>query len=282
MHWLTRFGTLDLPQYDVAFNAGPAPADIATVGLVGGGAFDPYGAGAAPQKYPYQIRYSCAVVGPSASAANTKINALKAKIGTYAKLWRTTIPDGVDHWCWARLNDVDDSMRARMPMWNVPLTLGFTVTGRWHGLQHDLGWYFDDGIFYFDEGRAFDGDELTVLSSSPQTVVVDNDGNQPVRDAVINVTAKVAPITYLKIGIAGVTEFYYDGTIAVNKTLVVNCKNKSVKNDGVSAWNDFHLTGNHVVADWLVLQSGNNSVVVTKTGGGTTSTIEFAFSDGWA
>jgi hypothetical protein len=35
------------------------------------------------------------------------------------------------------------------------------------------------------------------------------------------------------------------------------------------------------VADWLVLQPGNNNVVVETAGGGTTSTIEFVFSDGW-
>lgn len=280
MYWLTRFGTVELPQYDQQFNAGPAPADSAAVALVGGGTFDAFGTGVAPQRYPIEMRLSCTVVNIDADAARVTLRDLKSLIGTRAKLWRTLIPGGSTHWCWARLTDVDDTMRSNMHAWSIPVTLAFTVMGRWHGLQHDGGWFFDDGEF-FDDGLMFDGDEETVLATSPQTVVVDNDGKMPVRDAIINITAKTAPITRIEISL-GSCNWYYDGTIATNKTLIVDCGSKTITNDGAAAWNDFHLTGNHVVADWLVLQPGNNSVIVTKTGGGTTSTIEFVYSDGWA
>ena len=283
MYWLTRFGLTPLSQYDVQFSNATAPADIATVGLVGGGVYDAYGTGAARQKYPFQMRYQCTAVGPTESVARDQINALKALIGSRAKLWRTeagaTIPKA--HWCWARLADVDDSMRAQMPNWIVPVTLGFTIMGPWKGLQHRDGWYFDSGQF-FDAGLAFDSNEKTVLGANPRTVVVDNNGNLPVRDAVLWITAGTAAITALKIGIAGVTEFEYTGTIAAGTRLTIDCENKNVLNGTAPGWADLALTANHKIADWLVLQPGNNDVVVTRTGGNTDSTIEFRYSDGWA
>lgn len=283
MYWLTHFGTTALPQYDSAFSIGPAPADEAMVGLVGGGVFDAYGTGRARQKYPLGLRYNCSVVGASESVVRTEINALKALIGTHGQLWRTEAGAAIParQWCYARLVDIDDSMRARMPHWIVPIVMAFTIKDGWKGLQHRDHWHFDAG-YYFDAGLAFDSDEKTTLTTSPQTVVVDNDGNIPVRDATIYVTAGSSAITYLKIGIAGVTEFYYDGTIAAGTTLTINCKAKSVLNVAASGWTNFHLTANHLVADWLVLEPGNNSVVVTTTGGGTGSAIEFQYSDTWA
>lgn len=283
MYWLTTFGATPLPQYDVAFSVGPAPAIAQTVDLPGGGVFDASGTGVARQKYPFQLRYACSVVGPSQAVALGQVNALNALIGTRAKLWREEAGAiaPVRHWCWARLVDIDVSMRAKMPHWNVPVAMSFLIMGRWNGINHRKPWTFDSGE-HFDTNIAFDNDEMTVLSTSPQTVVVDNDGLQAVRDAVINVTALTAPITSLTIGVTGVTEFTWTGTLATNKTLVIDCGAKTVKNDGVGAWAGFAFTGNHKVADWLVLQPGNNSVVVSKTGGGTTSTIEFVFADGWA
>jgi hypothetical protein len=284
MYWLTHFGTTALPQYDAAFSIGPAPADVATVGLIGGGVFDAYGTGVARQRFPLQMRYACSVVNPSESAARAEINALKALIGTRAKLWRTEAGAAIPgrQWCWARLFDVNDSMLAKMTMWSVPVAMSFTILGPWKGLQHRAPWTFDAG-FYFDEGLAFDSDELTVLTSNPQTVVVDNNGNMPVRDPVIWVTTRdVVPITSLTIAIAGETEFVYTGSLAENKRLVIDCENKSVTNDGVGDWQHLNLTGNHYIADWLVLQPGNNNVVVTRTGGSSLSTIEFRYSDGWA
>lgn len=280
MHWLTHFGTLPLPQYDVQWNAGPAPAAEQAVALVGGGAYDPYGTGVSPQRYPNQIRYQCSVVGPQVASGLTQVNALKALIGTKAKLWRTEV-DGIGRkWAYARLIDVDDTMRARMPMWIAPMTLTFNQLGRWHGKRHQKRWRFDDG-YRFDDSMAFDSDEQTVLASSPLTVVVDNDGNQAVSDVVIYVTAAIAPITKLEISM-GDQNFYFQGSLAVGDVLMIDCGAKRITNDGLPAWNNFYLTGNHKTAEWLTLQPGDNSVIVTTTGGGTTSTIEFVLYDGWA
>lgn len=284
MYWLTRFATTALPQYDVQFSNGTAPADIATVGLVGGGVYDAYGTGVTRQRYPFQLRYQCSAVGPTESVARAQINTLKAMIGTRAKLWRTEAGADIPgaHWCWARLADVDDSMRAPIPMWIVPVTLAFTIMGPWKGLQHRDGWFFDSGKF-FDNGLAFDSNEKFELSTSPQTVVVDNNGNIPVRDTVLWITAGDTAITYLKIAL-GSTEFEYTGTVAPGVRLTIDVENKSVLNGAAPGWADFNLTANHLVADWLVLYPGNNSVIVTTTfsAGFEPPTIEFRYSDGWA
>jgi hypothetical protein len=210
--------------------------------------------------------------------------ALKALLGVYAKLWRTEAGGTARQWAWARLTDIDDAMRSRMPRWIVPVTLNFSVSSRWHGLLHQDVWYFDAGE-YFDDGLMFDSDELTVLATATapggQTIVVDNDGNQAVRDAIIYLTAKTAPITSVTVSVAGVTAWTWAGTLATDKTLVIDTAKKSITNDGADAYSGFDYEAGHAVADWLVLQPGNNNVVVETAGGGTTSTIEFVFSDGW-
>lgn len=285
MNWLTHFGTTALPQYDVQFPNGPAPVVTASVALVGGGTFDGYGTGIARQRYPVNLRYQCSVVGPAQATALANMNALKALLGVRAKLWRTEAGALVPgrQWAWARLTDIDDSMRARMPWWIVPVTLNFSLLGRWNGLRHQRPWYFDAGE-YFDTGLAFDSDELTTLTtaaSAPQTIVVDNDGNLAVRDAIITLVAKTAPITAVTIGVTSVTEFTWAGSVAVGNALVIDVAAKRITNNGVDAYAGFNTTAGHLVADWLVLEPGNNSVIVETDGGGTDSTIEFEFYDGW-
>lgn len=283
MYWLTRFGTIALSQYDVSFSAAPAPADTAVIQLVGGGTFDSYGAGASPQRYPHQLSYRCSVLGPDAESAKANMNILKGLIGERDQLWRSMIPAGSQHWAWARLTSVNDIMTAKMPKWIAPVTLGFTLMGRWHGLKHRSPWFFDGGQV-FDNGLAFNSDEEYTLTGS-QTIWLDNDGKQTIRDPVIVVTAGSNPITYLKIAVAGVSEFEYTGTIAANQVLTIDCENKSVINNLANGWNEFALTANHKVADWLILPPLSTELTVTSTftaGGATAPKIEFRYSDGWA
>jgi hypothetical protein len=56
----------------------------------------------------------------------------------------------------------------------------------------------------------------------------------------------------------------------------------SILNDDADAYADFALTANHHILEWLRLEPGTNTVVVTLTGGGTASTIRFEYADAWA
>lgn len=281
MNELIRFGAVTLPEYDFQTDVGTGPSTVAMTALVGGGAFDGQGGDDAPLRLPYTVRYNGTVTDPSAETVRSRIDELRALRGKRLKLWRRCIDDGRTQWALARLLEMKVTSDVRSSHWRVPVELTFSILSRWNGSQHDGGWKLDTGK-KLDDGLTLDGNELTVLTSSPQTITVDNDGNVAVRDAVVMITAGSTAITYLKVGISGVCEWEYAGSISAGQALVVDCGAKSVLNNGANAYSGFELTANHTVADWLVLEPGNNSVVVTRTGGGSTSTVEFVFSDGWA
>ena len=285
MYWLTSFGTLDLPQYDVNFNAGTAPAELGAVQLIGGGVYDSYGTTRAPQKYPKLITYPCTIVGTSADDARYKLMLLKSAIGTREKLWRTLIPGGSQHWCWARLADVDDTMKSKRAASHIPTTLTFAQMGQWNGVHHSGGIVFGQEGAFFNDGLYFNEEDIYDLDGTEgvdQNITVNNGGKLQARNVIINVIAGSAPLTMVKIGIAGVSEIQFNGSLAVGKRLYIHCGLKQVTNDGNDAYLSLTRTGNHKVADWIILESGDNTVVVNRGGGGTGSTVEFVFYDAWA
>ena len=284
MYDLIRFGPIFLPQYDVNFNAGPAPAPLATVLLLGGGVYDAHGSSRSPQQYPLLVSYPCTIIAATDTLVRTELATLKAAIGTRQHLVRQNIPNGAEHWCWARLTDVDDTMRSRRFNASVPVVLTFALLGRWNGEYHSGGLVFGAEGLYFDDGLYFDGSDIYALDGTEgvdQTITVNNGGNIATIP-VVNVRAGTASITVLTVGIAGVSEFAFTGTVAIGKTLSILCGPKTVLNDGVGAYSNLALTANHKQADWLVLQPGDNSIIVNRTGGGTGSTVEFVFYNGWA
>jgi hypothetical protein len=120
------------------------------------------------------------------------------------------------------------------------------------------------------------------LSSASVSFDVGNLGNYPVSDALITVTAKTTAITQIQIGVNGTSQMQWAGTIAINKSLVIDCGALSVKNDGADAYSGFTLTANHKIRDWLRLGAGTTTLTVARTGGGATSTIRLDYYDGWA
>lgn len=285
MEWLTRFGSIYLPQYDVNFNAGTAPAQLAVTQLYGGGIFDTHGLGRSPQRYPKLITYPCTVVGSSTLEARTAIRQLRAAIGTRQKLWRSSVVDEEAQWCRARLVDVDATMKSKMPRWHVPVTLTFAQLAGWNGVHHSGGVVFGQDGAFFGDGLFFGEDDIYALDGTEevdQNITLSNGGNLPVTGVKIYVVAGSAAITALTIKVTGVSYLRYTGTVAVGKTLYLDCDIKKITNDGANAYANLALTAEHYIADWLVLQPGDNTVVVNRTGGGTGSTVEFQFYDGWA
>jgi hypothetical protein len=284
MYRLERFDTVTLPQADFVSDISAAPARSATV-TAGGSSYDAYSTDVAPQKLPYPLTHRCAVMETTLAAMRTSIDALRALVGTRAVLYRRALDDDTVHWAWARLMSLPETRKTN-ELFAQPIELRFEVWSNWRGNHHGEGWTFDSGE-YLDSGLVFDEDETTTLNSatSPdyQDITINNAGDLATTDVNIKVTAGSAAITKVEISKPyGNVSWYYDGTIATTKSLIVASGSKTVTNDGTGDSDHFHLAAAHSIEPWLRMAVGDNIYRVALTGGSTDSTITFDFSDGWA
>lgn len=261
-YWVTKFGSTVLST-KAAEQDGSLSAARNLQELPGGGAHDPWGADRAPVKVPYTLPCKAIVTAANAAAMNTAIDALRALIGQRDWLYRT--PDGGAAYrdkVLASLESVGLPRGVANGL-NVPVDLAFAVeSSPWQGA---------------------DGTVNTVLNGGGgvTTIVCANDGNARVTAVTITITALVAPITAITVAVAGVTSFTWADSLAIGEALVIDCGAKTIRNDGDNAYEHFTYNAGHTIDDWLRLEPGNNSVVVTMVGGDVTSTVSIAYSDGW-
>ena len=260
---IDRFGAAyasaeELPRLDGRQPQGAGAVESSLVRLIGGQTFDWRGSGAA--LIPHErITIRGEWVASSAGGMKTKLADLKALRGTRSKLWRTS--DGDSQKRTARCLAVSSELRPGSPSW-AEISMEFELDAEpWSGTARD---------------------NLTELEDNPQGILVANGGNAPVRNAIITVTAAGTNITSLTIYVSGVSSFTWTGTLAVGKSLVIDCGASSVKNDGTDAYSGFSLNSGHTIPEWLRLEPGNNTVYVQRTGGSTASTARFTYNDGWA
>jgi hypothetical protein len=282
---LLRFGTtdktIDLPLAAAEFDAGTAGSVSGIVKTVDG-FYDTLGTARAPMALPYELPLAAELVAATVAALSTSALGLRALRGERLALWREMSVDGALQWCWARLMRKGAPRGPGNRMWQ-PVELSFEITSPWYGAYYDGdGWLLDDG-FFFDNGLYLDTGLLTtIVSGAPFTIT--HGGDAEITAIVITVTAAAgAAITALtvKVGATSIWEWTYTGTIAAGKALVVDCGAQTVKNDGTADYAHFDLTSNHNQNYWFAFQPGANTVTVTMTGGGATSTIAFAYYEAW-
>lgn len=260
-YWITRFGTVAIEPCTPAQEIGVPAVASATVRLPGG-AYDALGSEVAPRAIPYSIRIRAEIVRSTQADMLSAWRALLALHGKRATLYRT--PDGGaanGEWALARLVAVEAEREAKHLLY-LPFEATFEVWSPvWYGTARDV---------------------QAALNTSPKTVTCANNGNARIANPVITITAQGSSITQVKIGVSGVSELQWAGTLAAGTSLVIDCGARSVKNNGADAYSGLTLTSNHQISDWLRLEPGDNSVVVTRTGGDGTSSVRFQYSDGWA
>jgi hypothetical protein len=263
MYRLSKFGSNTLPGYDYDWTAGTAETVQAIVAGVGGAAFDAYGFGDAPSVLPFTVNYKCAVVSATAAIMRTTFDLWRSLRGQQLKLYRTAEDDATEQWAWARLMQVQasNSPSNQKMLWQ-PLELVFQVMSTWNGADHS--------------------EDFALTAGDTTACAMDNDGNVPVADCVLTVTAGDAAITALTVTIGAMCSFTYDGTIAISKSLVIDCGAFSILNDGADAYVDFELGAGHTVLEWLRLEPGETTVAVAITGGGTGAEAVFVYYDAWA
>ena len=259
---LYQFDSLDVPGTGANYASHeitPGEAQSGLVSLPSGLMYDSLGSEWARSSAP-TVRATGRLVAATAADLKTALDNWLAKRGKRATLTRKS-DGGTVHSTTARLLSVRAPREPGFRLF-VPVELTFELLS--------LPW---DGTSHADS---------TVLNTSPKTVTVTNNGNARVTDPVITITAGSTAITVVTVAVSGVSSWTYTGTIASTKALVVDCGALSVKNDGANAYSGFALNAGHVVDDWIRLEPGNTSVVVTLTGGSTDSSIKFEFYDGWA
>lgn len=289
MFAIKRFGTTLLPVTRPVQDQGTGKVgNVKFLPLPGGGSYRTLGNATANVGGGYGMTVTGAISDWSQSAAafETQERAIRALIGTSEKLYRQWENSGDWEWVKATLASVDYK-RSDANKNHVDISLNFTVeSANWWGARHGAGWTFDSGEL-FDTGLEFDlgSGDVFVLTSNPQTITVANNGNLPVRNAVLSLVGAASnpTTTFTVTNAATYCKFAYTGTLAATKTLVIDSGQCKVTNDGTDDYANFALNGsNHKNDSWLVLNPGNNSIVVACDSAGDSPTLTVAFYDAWA
>lgn len=254
-----------LPPYDATSTTGPGGVPTQYVPTVAGGLFDGLG-GADAHVLSQVIRHAGTFVSTIPTDFDTRYQAIARGLGKAGRLWRKWIGTEVRHWCYARFTSLEGES-AQGQLAYQPVVMEFTRTSPW-----------------FAESAST---QQVTLGVTPYSFVVTRDvaANAPVFDAIITVTAQGVGITDLVI--ENTTNGSYirftGATIAVSKSLVIDCGAGTVKNDGADAIAYFSLGASHAIPDWLRLEAGGsvNTIRVTRTGGGSNSTIRFDWYEAW-
>lgn len=274
MYWLMRFGTVNLPSSRPSHDIGAGQVDVRFPEMQGGGLFDSLGSGQA-------VLRGMAISWQGAALTQAQFTALRGMFGKRDKLYRKR-DDGQYEWAYARMMRLDAPRTTEN--WNyIDVTAAFELlSAHWSGERHGDGWLLDEGE-YIDAGLALDeasGDSYKLYAATVN-LVINNAGNTPVKDAILTITAFNVAITGLTITKSSETHLVYAGTISPGNSLVIDCGAWSVKNDGVDDYANFSFGGSHATDEILVLDPGDNTIQVVKTGGNINDTLAIEFSDGW-
>jgi hypothetical protein len=259
---LERFGTVTLPIYDPQIDVGTGGSAAATLNLPGGRVYDGLG-GEQAARAATHIRLRGTLLGATPEELDAAYDDLRRWRGRRDQLWRRRA-DGSEQWCLARLLEVKATRQAQ----------------HWRHLEVDLEFLMLSPVWYGDS-HGQPPEQPVILDVSPKTVTMHNGGNAPVANAVLTLTAQGGTITEVTIAVLGVSEMRWNGTLSVGQQLVIDCGARSVKKAGSDAYGGFSLTENHRIDDWLRLMPGDNPVEVELTGGGSTSTLQACYWDGW-
>lgn len=275
---LYQFGDLVLPAYNGENDISTIAGRPAFIDLPGGRVFDASGADDSPTGAT-PLTKRCTLDADNAAQLRVAFNALRANPRKRKRLWRLW-DSGDAEWCWARFLGIQATRTTKNHL-HQEMELQFVmISPRWYGGHHGGAWTLDNGIV-LDTGYELDADDWRALTAGANSLTITNNGNRTVTNAVITVAAGSANITALKIGVSGVSELQYATTIDAGESVEIDCGALSVLNHGIENYAGFGLTANHKIDDWLRLEPGENTVVVTITGGGTGAQALFEFFDGW-
>lgn len=283
MYRLIRFGLINIEHYNQVDAIGSGVTPSAYQALPDGGALDLFGD---QQKQPGTVERTKSLRLRGTSEANLEqlYFQLLALRGSRNRLYRRTATGDI-HWQYARLVEITAQRTYEITKYKFiqDIDLRFvTQEAFWHG---DLGgaWYLDAGQ-YLDSGLRFDSGEAYPLTSSPTSVTISigSDAGRAASRAIrITVSAGAVAMSAITIARTGGESITFSGTIGANKSLVIDTGTMQVLNDGIDAYDDLALSPTANLAAWFALETGDNIITVTFTGGGTGKEISFTYYEVW-
>lgn len=283
MYRLSRFDTIDLLHYNQVDSIGSGATPTAYQVLPDGGALDLFGD---QQKHPGTVdrSKSMRLFDSSEAALEILFFQLLALRGQRKRLYRQTASGDI-HWQYARLVEVTAERSYEITKYKriQDISLRFiTQEAFWHG---DFGgkWYLDAGE-KLDTGLVYDSGESFPLTSSPTsfTISIGTDaGRAPIRAVRMVINAGASSMSAITIARTGGESLTFSGTILANKSLMIDTGTMRVLNDGADAYNNLVLSPTADLASWFALESGDNDITVTFTGGGTGKEISFSYYEAW-
>lgn len=281
---LQRFGTIVLPIYNRTTDMTPVQPRTALLATAAG-AFDAWGSERAPRKFPHTITMSCILHESVAATYRSSIDALRAAVGTRAKLSRVADNDLTMHQCTARLMDMDYQRSSRHRS-HQELKLVFQQLDEWLGKRAE-DWVFDDGST-FDDGLYFDTGDVALKGSGSNVISVG--GNVPttsIRLSMTIVTSDANPI-YVVFDEAGVA-LKIAGPWTAADVIYIDGAARTITVNGADAYAKLNLDDGytpsypHTATDWLVLALGTNTILLRGTAitdAGNVAVMEYA--EAWA
>lgn len=260
----TYAGGVALPITLHPFSDGTGPITSPMTDLPGRGSFDTLGSGIARPE-ARQVTHRGKVLAATGAALQTAINALDALNGQRNLLWKSYDGGTTNRSRYARVMDVRKEWGLRNGTPYAIVEMDFELSaGVWSGAAHN---------------------ETTTLTTGSDNAITTNGGNARVRDAIITISpAPASPaITVVDFYIATQGLWYWQGTLAAGKLLVINCGTKRITNDGVDAFVGFTLHPYWDASDWFPIDPGGALTFrVGRTGGSNLSICNLVYSDGWA
>ena len=196
MYTIEHFGDITLPRYMTTYTLSPVTGRANLIETTAG-VFDNDGAARNLPVFPFPLSYKCIVYEDVYAANRAPLDALRAAVGTRARLYRRANDDNTTQYCIARLSANPHERPYTQPGY-FEITLDFQQMSPWLGIEHGVVWRFDSGEI-FDGGRTFDESPPIALTTVVTPITLTNGGNLPCHDMVIEVKSGATPLTSLTI-----------------------------------------------------------------------------------
>lgn len=256
---LYQFGNTVLPDYNEESDAGLTATAKAALNIPTGGALDLFGGERIPMGSSKPTK-ACTLHATTEAGLLASFMALRALVGTRAKLYRMRIADGLLEWAWARFDKLAATRKysGGSARFFQDVSLSFTM--------FTPAWYSPTESEYPISFEAPNDDDLTtcLVEGDYAMLTIFNGGNLPQPNVIFEFTA-TSLITHIEV--VNTTNGYiwvYDSTVHIGDTLVIDSGEMSVENDGVDDY--AHFTPPVNKERWFELQAGTNRVSITIDG----------------